>query len=98
MTCKTEATLIPKELFKLSDQTIIHRSPPLFYKHFSTKYKEEGLETKIKDLFTSDKNASSDSPPYEFLFTASSYGYSIQGLHLKIIKYQITLPKVLIDI
>ena len=50
MTCKTEATLIPKELFKLSDQTIIHRSPPLFYKHFSTKYKEEGLETKIKRL------------------------------------------------
>jgi len=95
--CKTEANLILGILFKLSDKTI-HRSPPLFYKHCSTKYKEDGLETKIKDLCTSDKNASSDSPPNAFLSTASLYGFSIQGLKLKIIQYQITLPRVQIGI
>jgi len=52
----------------------------------------------IKDLCTSDKNASSDSPPNAFLSTASMYGFSIQGLQLKFIKYQITLPRDLIDI
>jgi hypothetical protein len=95
--CKTKANLILRILFKLSHKTI-HRSPPLFYKHCSTNHKEKGLETKIKDLCTSDKNASSDSPPNAFLSTASLYGYSIQGLQLKVTKYQITLPRVLVDI
>ena len=95
--CKTEATMILKKLFKLIDKTIHRILPPLFYKQSSTKYKEDERETNIKDLCTSDKNASSDSPPTPFLFTASLYGFSIQGLQLTIIKYQITLPRVLID-
>ena len=53
--------------------------------------KMQGTQIKIKDLLTSDKNASSDSPPNAFFSAASSYGIPIQGLQFKTIKYHITL-------
>ena len=58
----------------------------------------QGREIKIKDLHTSDKNASSDSPPKAFFSAASSYGIPVQGLQFKTIKYQITLARFLMDI
>ena len=42
-----------------------------------------GNRDKMEDLYTSDKNASSDSPPIAFSSAASSYGVPFQGLQYK---------------